>query len=262
MKKVLALVMVLGICSVAMGQLPPPKLMPEDLGRTTVDGNLGDWAAGDTPWLVLGAGNPDGGLTWGASTDQSNAKYAVRWDAGGIYFALQVDDSAQVFNPAQPNWNNPDHIELFTDFTNGNFAGYAYGGTSGAFSDAQQTMLEQADGLGGVWFGSGFPFVAPVAPVVGVSTIVGNTYNYEAYISSIDGTLAAFPLAIGMTVGADAAAVSWNGTTYSFLQANNVGGKFANAVAFQDWILVPGIPEPITMVMLGLGGVALIRRKK
>lgn len=260
MKKIMVLIVVLGMGTMALGALPAAKLMPRAIGpdAVTVDGDLGDWAGAD--WLILGAGNPEGGVTWGEATDVSNAKYAARWDAGGIYVAAMCTDTVPVWTANDTGWNDSDRCEIYMDATNSNLEGYAEIGTSGAQSDAQHHIV----GLSGVashWATCGMiggsPPPGPVPTIV--TSVAGNTYMYEAYCPSYDGTLAPFGLSLGMTVGLDVGMLSNDGATYSMLQANNVGGKFNDAAGFQDWTL---IPEPVTMVLLGLGGVALIRRKR
>lgn len=261
MKKVLTQIMVLGICSVALAQLPSVKPMPKAASvlAVTVDGDLSEWT-GSSTWLVLGNSSPEGGFSLGAATDMSNAKYAVRWDDGGFYFAATMTDTVQVFAPSNVAWNNPDRIEAYADFTNSDFGGYAYAGTTGPFSDAQETVVGQADGLGGLWLSNGWPGPGPLhGPPIAACQIVGSTYNYELYVPAINPLTNPIVLALGMTVGADLAAVSWDGATYSFVQANSVPGKWNNAAAMQNWILVP---EPLTLVLLGAAGLALRRRKR
>ena len=267
MKKVIVLVVVLGMGTMAFGQLPAAKGMPRAIGpdAVTLDGDLGDWAGAD--WLTLGAGNPDGGLTWGDATDLTNAKYAARWDAAGIYVAVSLVDTVPVYELAPPsNWNSTDHIELYIDSANTNCVGYSYdafSGPYGMYSQAQQFVISPDPGNpGGTWQLLGFPGVNPasigVLPATVALSITGSLVEYEIYCpAQLDD--APIALGLGMTVGVDVAALSNDGTTYSMLQANGVGGKWDNAGNLQDWIL---IPEPITMVLLGLGGVALIRRKR
>lgn len=275
MKKVLLLIMVLGICSVAMGQeLPIPKLMPYDNGRTTLDGDLSDWD-GEISWLALGwPANPEG-QTAGGATDITSASYAVRWDAGGIFYAVTVTDTVPIYlpyvpgaDPPQPStWNNHDHLEVFIDSANTNWPGeYAYSGSNGsAFADAQQFIIspDPCGPVGSSQTVMGWPGVYPSAASVIDPTVAlavnGDTVTYEIYCAAQQTAGIPFALQMGYTVGVDIGAVSWDGANYAMLTANQVPNKWRFASAMQDWIL---IPEPITIVLLGFGGVALIRRSK
>ena len=269
MKKTMVLIMVLGMGTMAFGQLPAPKLMPRAIGpdAVTLDGDLGDWAGAD--WLTLGAGNPDGGVTWGAATDLTNAKYAARWDVGGIYLAVSLVDTVAVYEPFPPSgWNSSDRIEVYIDSTNSDYEGYvewgATYGAAGAYDDAQWYVMspDPCGDVGSTWQGLGWLGHTPASlghPAATVAlSITGSLLEYEIFCPAQFNGL---PIGLGylQTVGVDVAALSNDGTTYAMLQANNVGGKFNDAADFQDWTL---IPEPMTMILLGLGGVALIRRKR
>lgn len=287
MRKVLAFIVVLCVCSTAMGQLLPiPKLMRKDLGRTTLDGDLSDWV-GEISWLPLGYPDNPVGQTAGGATDMSNAAYAVRWDPCGIYYAVTVTDTVPIYlpytpetypeNPSPSAWNNHDHLELFIDAANTNFANYAYSGSTGigsdfSYADAQQHIIspDPCGPPGSTQDVMGWPGLYPSQrnvfdPVI-MLTVDGFTLNYEIYVPSQQPAGTPLLLHIGRTVGADMAIVSHNGVvfesggvSYAMVTANQHPAKWLNAVGLQDWIL---IPEPVTMVLLGLGGVALIRRKK
>ena len=254
MKKVIALIVVLGISTMASGGLPAPMIMPKAFGgdAVTVNGDLSDWAS--AAWVPLNF------VLCGLGTDVSDAQYAARWDDNGIYMAVTLTDTVPVYesNPAA-NWNTDDHLEVYVDSANTNYVGYAYSPSGLPYGDAQQYVVRPDPlALPGTWQVLGWPGIAPPLPATVALQITGSLMEYEMYIPA-QYQQAPIGLTFGSTVGLDLAYLSNSITTYVMLQNNDVGGKFNDASAMQDWIL---IPEPITMVLLGLGGVALIRRKK
>ena len=104
-----------------------------------------------------------------------------------------------------------------------------------------------------------------MAMVIAVA-INGFTLTYEIYCAAQQPAGTPLTLQIGDMVGADIAIVSHDGVvfegggvSYQMVQANQAPAKWLNAVMLQDWII---IPEPVTVLLLGLGSVALIRRKQ
>ena len=267
MRKLATFIVTLILTNLAFAQLPPPKSML--YGAKTIDGDLSDWAGAD--WLTLGAGNPDGGATWGAATDLTNAKYSCTWDESGFYVAVQLTDTVPTYESLNNGyfptwWNSTDQIEVYVDSANTNYAYYSYGGSSGfSFADAQQYIIspDPCGLVGSTWAILGWMNTATLAragvitPIMALAT-EGYTLTYEVHCPAQQPAGTALPLSLGMTVGLDVTAMSNDGTTYSLLSANDAIGKWYYAGEFQDWILAP---EPLTITLLSLGGLALLRRK-
>ena len=258
MKKLLILAMVLGMSCAAFGQVWE---IPQ--GSATIDADLSDWAGATwIPMTVVAYGNP---------ADISNAQMAVRWDPNNIYAALTVDDAALNLSQGVITWNGQDDLEVYINANNDDAAGY----NSTGWVSAQQYFVGpngtlpppglSATAGTGTWtdLGSLHPLPSatfPNAEIEIATSVVGPTITYEmrvpAFSDMANGVLQ--NLAVNDVVGFDIV-VADLGSSYGWLGINAVGSKFANASAFQDWTLVP---EPSTMVLLGLGAVVLLARKK
>ena len=279
MRKLLVLTMVLAMSGVAMGvqNMAGGYIKPLGLDTITIDKDQSDWyAIGDLDWLEFG-----GSESATSSGTQANGKLTARWAPDGIYILGIVSDDSMYNGPAGPDpfdWikNGMDAIEVYwnSDDVHGTSVdpaplqteaqSYVLGdGTSSNSFFLQPTgptdpcgwpwgnvvpnVLENgATGQEDIWHpASGDPF---------------DGYAYELFLPALanDGTspsaLAAFD-----TVGLDVTFVSGDPCDYS--RYTGPGGD-ADPFDSSGWSSYTLVPEPITMTLLGLGGLALIRRKK
>ena len=279
MRKLLVLTMVLAMSSTAFGVVCPDiKPLGDDV--ITIDKDQSDWyAIPDLDWVVFG-GSVGGPTTGGV---QSNGKVTARWAPDGLYMLALVEDPCQYNGPpvgglSPFTWykNGMDAIEVYwnSDDVHGTSVdptplqteaqSYVLGdGTSSNSFFLQPTG--PSDPCGYPW-GNAVPNVLPNG-AIGQEDILqvgdpfaGKGYAYELFLPALanDGTTLS-SLAAGDTVGFDITFAS--GDPYGYSRYTGPGGD-ADPFDSTDWSCYNLVPEPFTMSLLGLGGLALIRRRK
>jgi hypothetical protein len=275
LRKVLIMVMVLAMSSVAMGTMAGGLIKPLGGDVITIDKDQSDWyAIADLDWLEFG-----GSASATSSGTQANGKLAARWAPDGIYMLAIVSDDS-MYNGAATSpfdWikNGMDAIEVYwnSDDVDGTSVSpaplqteaqsYVLGdGTSSNSFFVQPTGPTNSD-----WpWGNAVPNVLPNG-AIGQEDIYklanGDPwpgYAYELFLPALDNTgLVASVLSAGDTVGLDVTFASGDTTDYS--RYTGPGGD-ADPFDSSGWSSYTLVPEPITMTLLGLGGLVMIRRKK
>lgn len=280
MRKLLVLTTVLAMSSAAMGvqDMAGGYIQPAVPGSITIDGNFSEWGAID--WLDYGS-LPGG--------EMENAKITARWTPAGMYIAGTVDDDDQFNGPPLPggthyNWVQGafDCLEIYWNSDNVNGTS-----TPPGFITAEAQMYALGDGKSVATFflqatepNDPGPWDPPAWPDVplpngaygkeGVTKVDGIAvgYTYEAFLPALDNTgLLASVLTAGDTVGLDFTFSSGDEVNYMAGLPTNPDtlhgpGGAVDAYDSGPWASYTLVPEPITMTFLGLGGLALIRRKR
>ena len=260
MKKVLALIMVLSMSSIAFGQIPEKCMVHAD-DPITIDGDLSEWEVG-------GNWQPQTTVAYGAPDDISDAMIAVKWDASNVYLAVMLSDTDLMLGDYDLAWNGQDDIEIYIDGDNTDTEGY---NTLEGWEHTQQWFLgprgdvpdgTSANWTGEEWFDLGsFPLPPDGYGIEAATNVVGERIMYEARIPSYNArsTGGVRTMLEGCVIGFDVVIAGKSATGYGWMGDDLNGSKYMNAGQMDNYTLVP---EPCTMVLLGLGSLALIRRKK
>lgn len=237
MKKVLALIMVLSIGSTVFGYdlINQGPYATPDIGAITLDGDLSDWSA-STPVLTYGDWYPDPTPGNGTTT---TSRYAWNDAADLIYIGIvseEVDGVLEIGGMSLDSSHMSTGLGSQTEFTQFNTGTGVVGSIVNQVGVAGNPTPVAACGLDGN----------------------GDLVVEVAMSLSNGGGI----LSVGNIVWAysDMAKSDWSSADSQCLDNGYLSQYNRAYIEFATQLEL--VPEPCTMILLGLGSVALIRRKR
>ncbi len=240
MKKLIIFTVVLAVSCAAFGEV-----WQMTSGTATLDADLSDWDGAN--WITVDT------VYYGAPSNISNAKMAVKWDTNGIYMAVTYDDADLQFAQGAIDWNAQDGMSVYINANNDDANPYDTTGWVTAQDYAMGIMGTNPSGTSSTpqvpnsaWYslGSVNPLPDPVnwphAVLDLAVNVSGNSLTYEMKIPALTdittGDLRT--LASGETVGLDMVIADKGASNFGLMSINARAEKYRNAGQFQDWVLV------------------------
>ncbi len=271
-KKLIMSILVALICVAAPGSFAVNQI---PMGKPTVDGDLSDWVSQNPQCPVVWYDLNQNYWSWSGDVpaDVSNAKWAALWDdaSNKLYMAVTGTDTAHYFADGGAGWDAKDDIEVYVDAGNREIDNY-----NSTWDTSQQWVVGPGT-TGGHW--TWLNASQATTDITAAVTVIGNVITYELEITpywyyrgggGTDEPESEVDLTAGETVGLEPLFCSkYSAVEHDdFGMISNIAGNrslFKMASNFQDHVLSScdtGIPEPATIALLGIGGLALLRRKR
>jgi len=226
-----------------------------DLSAAFAANNGGDitFDTGFTPGSNYGDGSANQ-ITATYGTSQGNSVGVYRSDISGLSTA-----SPQAFFAIQPNTNNGTNVTSGTGYLGWQgVLGTAASGTQDANNGGNLVFTKGLSELGLNLVGRA------AARVITMTAILDDASTLVSSTNTSNGDNTATTPSVGGTTSVGASAIFYGfvapvGRTIVGLRVNEATNSFAR---FDDLAFIVATPEPASLSMLGLGGLALLRRRR